>query len=539
MINQLRCERENGIFYTPEELADFVASLAIKQVDSELLDPCYGEGALLLAAHKRLVILGCKNPKKQLFGYDITPPKKENSENNLHRLVRKKNLRTRDLFLPNERESKEKYDVVLMNPPFVRHHLIPREVKKNIRDIIGNDWSIPLSSDLWAYFLVHSLNFIRKGGTLAAILPWSFLYADFARRIRELLLERFQTLRVLVIGKRMFARAEERILVVLGNGFGSSSFDISICYSHNVSKKRIAWTYMDGTTWLESPRRCLASVEVHSVLEILKNRLGLKPLREYARVHIGTVTGANKFFILDKDLIKAMRLPHEILQPIITRSNYLRNLTIYLSDEISDRILLIPKDMRLPKQLKEYIKTGEKHSVNNGYHTRNRPKWYSIPVPKPPDGFLHYMTKEIPFIVLNPQGILSTNTVHQVDFKNRIDEKTKKWIQFSMLTSICQVSIELLARTYGGGILKIEPTAAGKILVYAGNGGQFPTYLEKKLNDFLLKGNRREAMKFADNWIIENQWIPKKDIETIKKCYWQMRDLRLGIDGEFGTSLNN
>jgi hypothetical protein len=41
--------------------------------DSKILDPCYGDGALLLAARERLLELGCTAPAKQLYGYDIMP----------------------------------------------------------------------------------------------------------------------------------------------------------------------------------------------------------------------------------------------------------------------------------------------------------------------------------------------------------------------------------------------------------------------------------------------------------------------------------
>jgi hypothetical protein len=138
------------------------------------------------------------------------------------------------------------------------------------------------------------------------------------------------------------------------------------------------------------------------------------------------------------------------------------------------------------------------------------------------------MTKEVPFLVLNSNGLLSTNTVHQVEFLDGVDENTKKWIQFSMLTSISQVSVELMGRTYGGGVLKIEPTAAGKIMVYPGNGHRFPEGLQDKLNAYLLKGKKLDAMRVADKWMITNLAAPKEDMDFIRQCYQKIRDIRLG-----------
>ena len=138
------------------------------------------------------------------------------------------------------------------------------------------------------------------------------------------------------------------------------------------------------------------------------------------------------------------------------------------------------------------------------------------------------MTKEVPFIVLNPNGIFSTNTIHELHFLKGVDENTKKWIQFSMFTSISQLSIEFHGRTYGGGILKLEPSAAKKILVYTGNGQPFPKNLYTKLNELLIEGKRREAMSLADNWMATNLKFLKRDLEAIVEYYEKIKSIRLG-----------
>jgi len=520
-------ERNNGIYYTPPELANFAAKLGIANVDSSILDPCYGDGALLLAAHERLRQLGSISPARQIFGYDIAPRSENVRGNKLTRLFHKSKLKKRNFFSAIE-ERRNKFDVILMNPPFVRHQLILKRKQKYLRKIVNNSSILPVTSDLWAYFVIHSLKFLREGGNFVAILPWSFLYSDFAKRLRERLLEKFGSLHVIVLGKRMFEGAEERILVLVGRSFGLSSTKIGVHYSFNVPKKRISWTTAEKKIWLGSPWLALLNGDIESVLSDLGKKLGFDSLGRFAKIRIGTVTGANNFFILEREVAKRMELPRRILKPIITHTRDLRKLTIDSSDDIKHVIMLIPEDFELPQSLKKHIKGGEKEGLNKRYHTEKRVKWYSIPQQEPPDGFLHYMTKEIPFLVLNSNGLLSTNTVHQVEFSDGVDENTKRWIQFSMLTSISQVSAELVGRTYGGGVLKIEPTSAGKILVYPGNGDRFPKELQNKLNACLLKGKRLDAMKLADKWMIANLSVSREEIDFIRQCYQNIRDLRLG-----------
>lgn len=523
-------KKNNGVYYTPPELANFVAKIGIRNADAKILDPCYGDGALLLAARERLLVLGSTVPAKQLYGYDIIPVSKKARKNRLQGLVYEQNLKERDFFSPISQGAERRFDVILMNPPFVRHHLIPKLRQKYIRSIDDNYLELPMTSDLWVYFLLHSLKFIKENGSLVAILPWSFLYADFAKPVRDLLLEKFRRLRVVVIGQRMFKNAEERILVLQGSGFGSHSSSIGIYYSFNVPKRRICWIPVDVHIWRASPWLSLVNVNIQRILSDVGASLGFDSLSRFAKIRIGTVTGANNFFILEREIAKRMKLPRRILKPIITHTRDLRKLTIDTSDDIKHVIMLIPEDFELPPSLKKHIKRGESEGLNKRYHTQKRVKWYSIPKQKPPDGFLHYMTKEVPFLVLNSNGLLSTNTVHQVEFLDGVDENTKKWIQFSMLTSISQVSVELIGRTYGGGILKIEPTAAGKIMVYAGNGHRFPKGLQEKVNAYLLKGKRLDAMKLADEWMITNLAVPKEDMDFIRQCYQNVRDIRLGVN---------
>lgn len=527
-VDNMNHEKNNGIFYTPPELASFVANLAISSSKSKILDPCYGEGALLLAAQNRLLELNSKNPHKQLYGYDISSPKNEVKKICLQGLLLQKNLKERDFFLENDEDLNLKFDAIVMNPPFVRHHLIPKETQKRIREIIGIDKILPMTSDLWGYFIAHSFKFIREGGSLVAILPWSFLHADFAVKIRKMMIDKFHTLQAVIIGQRMFKKVDERVLILIAKGFSFPTSELDIYYSFCIPKGKISWKEISRENWQNSLWKLLADKNIHNILSELEINHGFKPLGEFAKIRIGTVTGANNFFILDKHVTKRMRIPKRILKPIIRHSSKLRKLAISIADNIHDELLLIPDEMELPSSLEGYIKQGEKDGINNRHHTQNRNKWYSIPKQKPPDGFFHYMAKELPFIIMNPDRILSTNTIHNVDFLNDVDENMTKWIQFSMLTSISQLSIELSGRTYGGGVLKLEPTAASKILVYPGNGECFPIDLESKLNILLSKGKKREAMNLADSWMMENLNLSKDYMTAITTCYITLRDLRLG-----------
>jgi type I restriction-modification system DNA methylase subunit len=64
--------RKHGIYYTPSVLADYLAAPLITDAGVKILDPAYGEGALLLAA-ERQYHRKFPNSSLHLFGCDIKP----------------------------------------------------------------------------------------------------------------------------------------------------------------------------------------------------------------------------------------------------------------------------------------------------------------------------------------------------------------------------------------------------------------------------------------------------------------------------------
>ncbi len=518
-------QKNNGVYHTPNELARFIASISIKKANTRTLDPCYGEGSLLLAAQERMKNLGCNKISENVFGFDIIHPPPAILDH-LSLAVESGNLVQRDFFCQN-RDDVKNFDLVLMNPPFVRHHLLPKMTQDNLRRTIEKIYELPRKSDLWAYFIVYATNFVRPNGSLAAILPWTFLHADYAKHVRIFLLEKFGSINVFIIGRRLFEGTEERVIVLLANEFGHNSSNISVSHSLDIPCLPVHWHFLAKDTWIDTPWNALTSNEAPIVLSSATRYYGFEPLGRFAKIRIGTVTGANGFFTLERRKAEAMNLPGDVLVPIAKRSNQLDRFIVSTKDRIHDVMLLIPEDYVLPRKLKSYIAEGQGRGLNNRYHTGKRAKWYCVNKETAPDAFLPYMTKEVPFLAMNPERCLSTNTIHGLYFADTVCAEMKQWIQMSMLTSPSQLSIEMSARTYGGGVLKIEPSDAARILVYTGNGKMPPAYFYNKLNRLLIKGERLAAIHAADDWFVTNGLLSQEIAESANKCYTTMRNLRL------------
>ncbi|MCO7068727.1 N-6 DNA methylase, partial [Vibrio paracholerae] len=83
--------------------------------------------------------------------------------------------------------SVNEFDVVLGNPPYVSMHNMTEKQREACEKVLHNSpfsgLTMGRNASLWAFFLLHSLSFIKEGGRVAWVLPSSLLHADYAKRL--------------------------------------------------------------------------------------------------------------------------------------------------------------------------------------------------------------------------------------------------------------------------------------------------------------------------------------------------------------------
>jgi adenine-specific DNA-methyltransferase len=190
--SDLKRRRALGIYYTPAALAEAISYWAVRTKNDTVLEPSFGGCGFLVAARGRLLALGVKRPGYQLAGCDID----QSAFSILYSIAGKQPSSARFLkrdFLsvePNNFPIRE-FTCVLGNPPFVRHHEISKSVKRRIEKLASREeYPLPRTSGLWAHFVSHSQQFLAENGRLGLVLPGSFLFADYARSLRDSLRRR-------------------------------------------------------------------------------------------------------------------------------------------------------------------------------------------------------------------------------------------------------------------------------------------------------------------------------------------------------------
>jgi adenine-specific DNA-methyltransferase len=89
-----------------------------------------------------------------------------------------------------------------------------------------------------------------------------------------------------------------------------------------------------------------------------------------------------------------------------------------------------------------------------------RTPWWKVPRVSVPDAFLTYMNHDTPRIVTN-RGYL--NSIHGVTFAEEHRQLAMDLLPLAALNSVTLLGSELVGRSYGGGLLKIEPKEAGRL----------------------------------------------------------------------------
>lgn len=483
--NPIEHKKKNGIYYTPKSLADYLVRPMLNKGYNSFFDPAYGDGALLLAAERNQR----KNNESvdiSLFGCDIHPV------NGLLTHLPEANLIESNFF---EFDSCNKFDAVLTNPPYIRHQEQDKTKIKAFKKSIEELQELSNSSDLWAYFLIKAEQHLKKGGGLGAIVPWALLQADYAQNFRKHLLEKYEKIKVLALNTPYFEDAQERIVLLWLSNYGAKNKEIIVGFSKGIENE-IEYRKLNWEDWAARKVITAETKSLKKIQNTLNRKYGFRKFSEYADVRIGVVTGANDFFIKDYSTAKSLGFKKNDLKPIITSAkdfpNFMKN-----GGKNLKRLLLINDPTA--QRIQDYLKEGIESQLDQRSHCQKRKPWYYVRDGKIPDAFFPYRVETIPYLVLNYSKVQSTNSVHRIYFK-KVSDTQKKWIHVSMLSLYGQLSLEAESKTYGRGMLKIEPGSLYNCQVLSKSDESIDGIYQDLIKN-LEKGDKANAVNLATAFI--------------------------------------
>jgi hypothetical protein len=124
-------------------------------------------------------------------------------------------------------------------------------------------------------------------------------------------------------------------------------------------------------------------------------------------------------------------------------------------------LLRLQRGQELPVPVQSYLDSSAGRTAREGYKCRNRAPWYAVPDVQMPDFVMSYMSGRAVNLVRNVAKVSCTNSVHAIRVRDRA--LARKLLP-SWSSPFVRLSCELEGHALGGGMLKLEPREAGRIV---------------------------------------------------------------------------
>jgi type I restriction-modification system DNA methylase subunit len=487
-----------GQYYTPPPIVELITEMCIRSPNDKVLDPACGSGSFLVKAYHKLKDLKKKeNPfadedklhediLNQLYGIDINQfPAQLSSINlairNLKTASRHINILVSDFFKvkPSVGIFPKEVDVVVTNPPYTRQEEM--EYKDQIREAAltysnGTKIDIGAQAGIYAYFFTHSARFLKNGGRMGYITSNTWLDVSFGEGLKQFFLDHFKILVIIEHDAGAFEKANVDTCIVIlekaeGNGFQDRR-------SSNIVKFTRIKKAMEIGTLVSLIASKNANYENETIRLHLQNQGELSPkekwgkylrapsiyyrilgnpniisLGELAHIRRGFMTGANEFFILDKEKARVWGIEKKYLKSFIKSPRDAKTLE-FSSKNVKDFVLMVHDEKNaLDKNALKYIEQGEEKKYNQRQSLKSRRLWYDLGKRNSAPILLPYMIRKRARTIWNRANAFCPNVFHEATPKKEENIKTL----LGILNSTPFVLVmELQGRLYGRGLLKIE-----------------------------------------------------------------------------------
>lgn len=468
--------KQLGQFSTPYSLAEEIADYGLKHLDKEadisFLDPALGSGVFFSA----LMAQSSGYRLKRMLGYELDPDYGE-----IARKLWGSRLEVRigDFLVA---KPDRQVNLLLANPPYVRHHFLPVDYKNKLLAQIQRETAVPLSgyASLYSHFILLAHKWLKPHAICGWLIPSEFMDVNYGQELKKYLLNHVKLLRIhrydpnalqfkdaLVSSSVLWYEntvCRQDYDVELSFGGTHDHPDISRKIPKSVLEKEPKWTKLT-----HHPKPA--------------SEASLDRIEDFFDIKRGCATGDNAFFIMDQQKIQKNGLSMDYMHPILPSPRFLGTDVIEANPDGSPvmekpyyliNCTLLEEDLqKLYPELWNYLQKGI-DTVSNRYLCKNRKRWYFQERRASPPILCTYMGRKKtaeskPFhFIRNYSNAIATNSYLMLypkgDLLSAMGKDPKLldnvWLYLNRLSTDI---IEQEGRVYGGGLKKIEPRELGKV----------------------------------------------------------------------------
>lgn len=478
-LDSLKTARERnkwGQFATPPELALSLAHHAhtlLGKTPVRFLDPAIGTGSFFSAA---LEAFG-KNHIGVATGVELDPMFAHAAKT----LWEGQGLHVIKGDFTKQRPPEERFNLVLTNPPYVRHHHLEGEEKDRLKARLAQSLHLDISglAGLYCYFLLLCHDWMEEQGLALWLIPSEFMDVNYGVTLRRYLTERVTLLHI-----HRFCPTDVQFTDALVSS-AVVVFRKSPPPAGHTARFSLAGPIADpqaeAQVSLDTLRHCRKWTQFPAATTVMDT--GEPTFGDIFAIKRGLATGSNSFFILTEQEIKERHVPRQFAKPILPGPRHLAGDIVDAlpngAPDVSPRLYLI--DCSEPEQrieenwprFYEYLKTGKAEKIHEMYLTSRRTPWYSQEQRLPAPFLCTYMGRSSngkhPFRFLWNRSQATAHNVYLMLYptgplRAALKEHPKLHAHvFEALQRITPTQLITEGRVYGGGLHKVEPKELAQI----------------------------------------------------------------------------
>jgi len=521
-------DKKRGSFYTPEEIALWISqrsfsSNSLRATTNKplsVLEPSCGNGSFLKAIkslpkyRKRITIDAVESDT-----IVIEKTKNQYSEVNFYH--------EDFLFWNNEK----KYDVILGNPPYIVKKMLTLDQSAQCKKI---HFTAGLQNreiaNIWTAFVIKCSGFLSNKGVLALVLPTELLQVNYAKEIRNYLLDNFKRIEIISFRHLTFESVEQDTVILMAY---KSHIEEGLYFSEATSISELSENLNFDRHHGDNDSKWSSYILKEEEIKFIKNiSQKCSKVSDLCSSVAGIVTAANNYFIVSKKIVDEYSL-QSFVKPIIQKGMFV-NGSAELSD--SDYELLTKEEKpcyildlnNIPESnftngLKSYLKIGEKEDIPQRYKCQLRKRWFDIPSIWKSEGFFFKRVHHYPKLLVNKANVYVTDSAYRIRMKEGIDVEN---FTMSFYNSLTLLFAELNGRYYGGGVLELTPNEFKGLPIpkYIDQPNDYKKFIrifseKNSIEEFLIDNDRKTLSSI--------EGLSDMDITHIHELYKKVKNRRL------------
>lgn len=471
-------QKLRGGYYTPEYLATYIAKWVANSSPKDVLEPSCGDGIFIKAFHN----VG-RHRDIHFHGFELFESEAEKAGERAVQLGVEHTIRNAD-FLEHAislmKSGKPAYDAVVGNPPFIRYQYLPQDAQAKAEIIFKNEHlKFTKHTNAWVPFVISAIKVLKPGGRLGMILPAEIIHVMHAQSLRTYLGQQCSRLLVIDPEELWFENTLQGAVILFAEKkqtVQDHSYGLGICkvagrdFLENDPEELFeSIPRINGETVEGKWTQALLTMAERELFKSLVALDDVHKFHDIAKVDVGIVTGANKFFLVDDDVVKDYDLS-PYAHPMFGRSEHCPGLIYDAAQHVENaakgnptNFILIKDELsKLPKRVKEYIAFGETQDLHTRYKCRIRKPWYTVPSVYATKIGMLKRCHDMPKLILNTIDAYTTDTAYRITAKQDISPEK---LVFCFGTALTALSAELEGRHYGGGVLELVPSEIEELTI--------------------------------------------------------------------------